>query len=138
MRLRRDADGEGEGCWWGPRPAQLEACPPPTGAITGDGWKAAGELAGGSGGAKADEPKQPPQRAEGAIAPSGGLPLLRLLLQLAADVELGGGSGASEVLREAALAPLALSVLLVLWQRPQLHAAALRELRRPSHEARAF
>ena len=137
VRLRRDADGEGEGCWWGPRPAQLEACPPPTGAISGDGWKAAGELAGGSGGAKPDEPKQPPQHAEGAPG-AGGLPLLRLLLQLAADVELGGGSGASEVLREAALAPLALGVLVGLWQRPQLHGAALRELRRPSHEARAF
>jgi len=137
VRLRRGCDGEGEGSWWGPRPSQLEACPPPSRAITNDGWKTADQMP--ADGAKPNEAPdaQKAAAAEGA-AGGGGLPLLRMLLQLAADVELGGGSSAPEVLRDASLAPLALGVLLVLWQRPQLHAAALRELRRPSHEARAF
>ena len=136
VRLRRDSDGEGEGSWWGPRPSQLETCPPPSGAITGDGWKTADEMPGD--GARPNEPLDPQRAAAAEGAAGGGLPLLRMLLQLAADVELGGGSSAPEVLRDASLAPLALGVLLVLWQRPQQHAAALRELRRPSHEARAF
>ena len=84
---------------WGPRPSQLEACPPPTGAITGDGWKTAGDCLAHSPDAVTSLDPQKAAAAEGAAA--GGLPLLRMLLQLAADVELGGGSSAPEVLRDA-------------------------------------